>query len=60
MKPRNGVKPWTVVAMSGVVSAVVVVAVGAFCALLDPILQGKRDYLCWLARSNRTKDNVRE
>ncbi|XP_019723702.1 ADP-ribosylation factor-like protein 6-interacting protein 6 [Hippocampus comes] len=42
MKHRNGVKPWTVVAMSGVVSAVVVVAIGAFCALLDPILQELR------------------
>ncbi|XP_049611508.1 ADP-ribosylation factor-like protein 6-interacting protein 6 [Syngnathus scovelli] len=39
---RNGVKPFTVVAMSGVFSAVVVVAAGVFCAVLDPILQELR------------------
>ncbi|XP_077370560.1 ADP-ribosylation factor-like protein 6-interacting protein 6 [Festucalex cinctus] len=42
IKHRTGFKPWTIVVMSAVVSAVVVVAVGAFCALLDPILQELR------------------
>ncbi|XP_061538965.1 ADP-ribosylation factor-like protein 6-interacting protein 6 isoform X2 [Phycodurus eques] len=39
---NNGFKPLTVMALSVVVSAVVVLAVGAFYALLDPILQELR------------------
>ncbi|XP_061640914.1 ADP-ribosylation factor-like protein 6-interacting protein 6 [Phyllopteryx taeniolatus] len=39
---NNGFKPLTVMALSVVVSAVVVLAVGAFYAVLDPILQELR------------------
>ncbi|XP_061692510.1 ADP-ribosylation factor-like protein 6-interacting protein 6 [Syngnathoides biaculeatus] len=39
VKPPKGFKPWTLAVLSIVVSAVVVLAFGAFYALLDPILQ---------------------
>lgn len=39
---RNGPKPWPVVALSVLGSAGAVAAVGFLCALIYPILKGKR------------------
>ncbi|XP_077569855.1 ADP-ribosylation factor-like protein 6-interacting protein 6 [Stigmatopora nigra] len=42
VKHRSGYKTWTLVVMSIVVSALVVVGVGLVCALVDPVLQELR------------------
>lgn len=39
---RKGPKLWSVVALSALGSAAAVAAVGCFCALIYPILKGKR------------------
>lgn len=39
---RKGPKQWSVVVLSAVGSAAAVAAVGCFCALVYPILKGKR------------------
>lgn len=39
---RKGPKRWSVVVLSAVGSAAAVAAVGCFCALVYPILKGKR------------------